>query len=150
MLRLTRLADYGVVILAHLARLGGVRASASEIAQATQLPAATVSKLVQALQQHGFLESARGAHGGYRLARAADEIRLGEVIAALDGGVALTDCNIEAARCAQAERCLTRRNWQRVNQALADALRELTIADMLDPDFVPQMRLERRAEVADG
>ncbi len=150
MLRLTRLADYGVVILAHLAQRGEARASASEIAQATHIPAATVSKLVQALQQHGFLESARGARGGYRLARGAHEIRLGEVIAALDGGVALTDCNLDDRRCAQAEQCLTRRNWQRVNRALNEALFELTIADMLDPSFEPRMQLKRLSEVADA
>jgi len=141
MLRLSRAADYGVVILAYLASEAS-RArfvNTGEIAQATGVPPAMASKIVQVLQQRGLLESVRGAKGGYRLARPSSAISIGEVIEALDGAIALTACDGASAGCEQIAHCATSRAWRRIGEALRKALGSVSLADMLDPAFAPRI-----------
>ena len=115
---------------------------------ATGVPAPMASKILQALQQHGLVQSVRGARGGYRLARAPEHITIGEVVAALEGGVALTDCLVDASRCEQAPLCATSRAWRRISRAIEEALGGITLADMADPAFAPRLVLARDKEAA--
>ena len=91
MIRLSKLADYGIVIVTHLAREPARFQTAPEIAVATQMPQPIASKVLKMLTRADLL-SHRGAHGGYGLARAPGTITVAEVIEALDGPIAITTC----------------------------------------------------------
>ena len=88
MIRLSRLADYGIVIVTHLARRSDRQQNAAEIAAATRIPQPTVSKILKTLARADMLLSHRGARGGYGLARGAGEITVAEIIEVLDGPIA--------------------------------------------------------------
>ncbi|HYZ31443.1 MAG TPA: SUF system Fe-S cluster assembly regulator [Crenalkalicoccus sp.] len=135
MFRLSRLADYGVVVLTRLAREGagpgaGPR-TAAELALATGLAEPTVAKVLKILAQAGLVEGLRGARGGYRLVRPLEGLPLSEVIVAFDGPIALTACvDGGAGQCETEAVCPVRGRWDPVNRAIRDALSGITIADL--------------------
>lgn len=133
MLRITRQTDYGLVLLARFATLppGTVR-NARDLAAEEGLPAPMASKILKLLGRHGLLLSHRGAAGGYSLARPAHSISVAEIITALEGPIALTECLGGAARsCALSASCPTRPNWARINDAIAGALAHVHLDEML-------------------
>lgn len=99
MLRISRLTDYGTVVLAHLARDDADLVSAAEVANATGIALPTVSKLLKSLAKSGLVNSTRGSHGGYQLARDAQEISAADVIDALEGPVSITECSAIDSHC---------------------------------------------------
>lgn len=129
-IRLSRLADYGIVIVSHLARDPERFQAAPEIALATQIPQPVASKVLKMLARAELLASHRGAHGGYGLARPAQAITVAELIEAVDGPIALTTCLEEGHDCGIEALCPARANWQRVNDAIRDALQRVTVAEM--------------------
>ena len=151
MIRLSRLADYGVVLATHLARQSGRWMTAPELAAATALPVPTVAKILKMLAQDGVLESHRGIKGGYALGRPAGDISVADIVAALDGPIALTECiGAEAGSCEIEALCPTRVNWRTINDAVTDALRRVTVADMAAPVFALPSPAARTAEHARG
>lgn len=130
MLKMSRLTDYGTGVLAYLAGAGARPHSTNEVAEVTGLPAATVSKILKLLTRAGLVTSHRGALGGYALARPAAEITAAEVIDALEGPVALTECSIEDRSCELEASCLVGNAWQRINVAIRRALSEITLAEL--------------------
>jgi FeS assembly SUF system regulator len=134
MIRLGRLTDYGIVLMAHLASAGEGPHTARDLAAETQLPLPAVSKLLKSLTREGLLCSSRGAKGGYQLARPAEQITVPEMIAALEGPIALTDCNLHEGACAQEPSCNVRTPWQRINRAVHDALSRVRLADLAASD----------------
>ncbi|MEM7409874.1 MAG: SUF system Fe-S cluster assembly regulator [Myxococcota bacterium] len=130
MLRLGRLTDYGIVLMAHLASAGEGPRNARELATETQLPLPAVSKLLKTLTREGLLTSSRGVKGGYQLAKRASEIRVTQMIEALEGPIALTDCTLHEGACAQEARCHVRSPWQQINRAIHDALSCISLADL--------------------
>lgn len=153
MIRITRLTDYGIVLLARIARDPEWRVrNVRDLATDTHLPLPTVSKLLKGLAKHGLLVSQRGVKGGYALARRPDEITVAQIIGALDGPIAITDCSADMTGKCELERlCSVRTNWQRINVAIRDALEGLTLADMAraaPPGFVPLQNLSSAANVA--
>ena len=134
MIKLSRVTDYGIVLLAHLARRpGNATRNAREVAQETGLPAPTVSKILKSLAREGLLVSHRGTRGGYSLARGADEITVSEMIAALEGPIGLTECTVHPGACTQESSCHVREPWQHINQAVRDTLAGITLADLATP-----------------
>ncbi|TAN03562.1 MAG: SUF system Fe-S cluster assembly regulator [Rhodanobacteraceae bacterium] len=131
MLRVSRLADYASVVMACLARHPGEVLSAVQIGDDTHLELPTVSKLLKRLAQAGLVESFRGAAGGYRLARSATEISLAEIVEALDGPIGLTECSLGHAGCERQSYCAVSRDWQGIGAAIDNALRGVSLADML-------------------
>lgn len=132
MLRLSKLTDYAVVVLVRLARGEGVQTSTG-IAASTGIPEPTVAKVLKALASSGLVISQRGARGGYRLARPLGGIGVAEVIAAIEGPIALTACVDGAAGGCEAERlCPLRGRWDPVNDAIQQALSYITLADMIE------------------
>lgn len=127
MFRLSRLTDYGIVLMAHLAGLEGERHNAREVAADTQLPPPAVSKLLKQLTREGLLVSHRGAKGGYALARPAREISAAEIIAALEGPIGLTECTVRPGQCVQEASCHVREPWQRINGVVRQALDQVTL-----------------------
>ena len=131
MLRISRLTDYGTVVLAHLARDDAGLVSAAEVATATGIALPTVSKLLKLLAKAGIVNSTRGPHGGYQLARDAHAISAANVIDALDGPVSITECSAADSQCDFEAHCHVGSAWQRINVAIRRALDEISLADLL-------------------
>lgn len=135
MVRLSKLTDYGMVLMSCFARSGprSLR-TARDLAMESRLPLPTVSKLLKQLLQSGLLVSYRGIQGGYRLAREPREISLAEIIAALEGPVALTECSTDISGLCDLEACCAiKQNQQVISQAVRGVLEELTLSDLVQP-----------------
>ena len=153
MFRISRLTDYGIVVMARLAELqleggadGDVRSgdatrNARELADETQLPPPAVSKILKSLARSGLLLSQRGSKGGYSLARPPAEISVVEMITALEGPLGFTECAIHPGSCEQESTCHVRDPWQRINSAVREALERVTLADLARPTAEPFVSL---------
>ncbi|TVQ36788.1 MAG: SUF system Fe-S cluster assembly regulator [Geminicoccaceae bacterium] len=131
-MRLSRIADYGIVLMTELARVGQSTAT-PELAERTRIAQPMAGKILKALAREGLLSSQRGAKGGYQLARPASLITVAEVIEALDGPIALTACiEVGAGECGIEAICPARANWHRINAAMRDALDGISIAEMAE------------------
>lgn len=137
MLRVTKLTDYATVVLTVLAAQSDAVLSASELAERAGLETTTVSKLLKPLAQAGLVEGFRGANGGYRLARPAADIGLIEIVEAMEGPLGMTECSLHAGQCGIEEHCGIRANWRQINDVVVDALRAVTLAQMLAPPVPP-------------
>jgi FeS assembly SUF system regulator len=134
MIRLSRLTDYGIVLMATLAQSDEVTPhNARELAAEVGLPDPVVSKLLKALARGGLLQSHRGAKGGYSLARTPAEISVPEMIEVLEGPIRLTECAQHPGACAQESSCQVREPWQLINAAVYDALARISLADLAAP-----------------
>jgi FeS assembly SUF system regulator len=134
MIRLSRISDYGIVLMAHLAGFeDGQPHNAREIASEAGLPLPVVSKILKGLAREGLLVSHRGAKGGYGLARPPAEITADEMIEALEGPIGLTECAVHPGECAQESSCGVREPWQRINAVVRAALTGVTLADLAQP-----------------
>ena len=134
MIRLSRITDYGIVLMAHLAgREAGTSHNAREVAGETGLPLPVVSKILKSLARQGLLVSHRGAKGGYGLARVPREITVPEMIQALEGPIGLTECTQHPGACPQEASCDVREPWQHINAVVRDALAAVTLEDLVRP-----------------
>ncbi|HKF71924.1 MAG TPA: SUF system Fe-S cluster assembly regulator [Stellaceae bacterium] len=136
MIILSKLADYGVIVAAELAADPGRQVTAGQLAASTRLPQATVAKVLKALAHAGIVTGARGAAGGYRLAKGAEAISVASVVAAIDGAIGITQCTTHPVSgathtCERTHFCPTRPHWQRINLAVSTALSAVTLADMV-------------------
>ena len=141
MLRVTRLTDYATVVLTVLAARPGDVLSAADLAACAGLELPTVAKVLRPLAQAGLVEGFRGASGGYRLARDPADISLVEVVEAMEGPLGMTECSLHDGACGIQDSCGVRANWRQINDVVADALRAVTLAEML----VPPTRRARKA-----
>ncbi len=128
MLRIGKLTDYGTLILTRM--IGGECLSATELAEQTRLGPATASKILKALARTGIVRSVRGARGGYSLARPADEISAAQIIDALEGPVAITECATGAGNCELETLCGVGNAWQHINVAIRRALDDISLAEL--------------------
>ncbi len=135
MLRLSNLADYGVVVMTAAARAGdeGRHVSTAQVASVTNIPAPTVSKLMGHLGRAGLLTSHRGVSGGFALARAAEDISLADIVEAIDGPISLTHCSQPGADCDLSHNCAARPHWAPVNRAVKAALDQVSLAELATP-----------------
>ncbi|MDQ5833094.1 MAG: Rrf2 family transcriptional regulator, partial [Actinomycetota bacterium] len=131
---------YGVRVMAHLAKSDDAGPiSLSTIAESEGLPLAYLEHLVQRLRKAGLVESRRGAHGGYTLARPPADISMAEVVSALEGDIAPIECITADAdgvlTCARegAEPCPTKLLWTRVQGSIVRTLNEMTLDDLVQP-----------------
>ena len=140
MLRVTKLTDYATLVLTVLAARPADVLSAPELAEQAGLEAPTVAKVLKPLAQAGLVEGFRGANGGYRLARAAEAISLVEIVEAMEGPLGMTECSLHDGHCGLETSCGVRANWRRINDVVADALRAITLAEMVAPAPPPTLR----------
>jgi FeS assembly SUF system regulator len=133
MLKLGKLADYGTMIMTILAADPERLYPTQELADRAHVAAPTVAKLLKLLTKAGLVESLRGAHGGYKLARPAAGITVADVIAAIDGPIALTQCSVHKGACAIESFCGVRTNWRLINQTVRHALEAVSLAQMAAP-----------------
>lgn len=137
MLKMSKLADYGTVILTALVGQPEQVQSAAEVAASIRVPVPTVSKILKMLAREGLVISLRGARGGYRLARPPAQISVAQIISAMDGPIGLTECSIASGLCTQESSCAVRANWQRVNRVVLQALEKITLEQMIEPVAEP-------------
>jgi FeS assembly SUF system regulator len=133
MIKLSKMADYGTVVMTAMVHEPERSRSAAEVAAAIHVPVPTVSKILKMLTRGGLLVSVRGVRGGYLLARPSGEITLVDIIHAMDGPIGMTECSVTPGLCTQESGCTVRATWQRVNQAVLGVLREITLDQMVVP-----------------
>ncbi|MEM6456749.1 MAG: SUF system Fe-S cluster assembly regulator [Acidobacteriota bacterium] len=131
---MTKQADYGIVLMTCLADAPDQRVAARALSQRTQIPLPTVSKILKMLVHADLLISHRGVKGGYMLARPPAEITVVDMIEALDGPIAFTECIEDApGTCSQEASCRLRANWQRINSAVRGAMEAISLAELTSP-----------------
>ncbi len=134
MIKLSRMADYGVILMVQLARQPAQVTTAATLAQSTRLPVPTVSKLLKQLSRAGLLESRRGTKGGYAIPRPLTVVSVADIVSAVEGPIALTECmTAEGTVCEIEALCPTRSNWRQINDALVNALNNVSLAEMAQP-----------------
>lgn len=134
MLRISKLTDYGTLVMTHMASFPGRQFSANEIALALNLGVPTVSKVLKSLGRHGLVTSIRGLRGGYALSRPAREITVADIVDALeDKPFGLTECSALSGLCNHEDGCGIRTNWQRINLIVRRALEEVRLDEMVRP-----------------
>jgi FeS assembly SUF system regulator len=133
MLRISKLTDYGIVLLTDFAERPGATRNARELAESTGLPFPVVGKVLKTLAQEGLLVSHRGARGGYSLARPASAISVAEIIEALEGPIALMECSAGPGHCQKEATCRVRDPWQRIHGAIRSTLARVTLGGLVRP-----------------
>jgi FeS assembly SUF system regulator len=133
MLRISKLADYGTVVMAVIARGPTQGFSAKTIANKTHVSLPTVSKLLKHLTHYGLLTSQRGTKGGYRLAKPAQNISLTDILTAIDGDLSLTECSHGSGLCSVEEFCVIRHNWQVISQTIKKSLSNIYLSQIAYP-----------------
>jgi FeS assembly SUF system regulator len=132
MIRITKEADYGIMLLGYMAErpLGEIH-TAREVAQWAGLPLPMVSKILRSLAHQRILTSHRGVSGGYSLDRPARETSVAQVIRAMEGPISIVQCGAEPGACDQEPLCPTRVNWARISRAVEQALEQIPISEMI-------------------
>lgn len=135
MVKLGKLTDYGLVLMTCIARgQSAPLRTARDLARESRLPLSTVSKLLKELLQSGLLTSHRGTKGGYILAKEPHDISVLDVIAAIEGPMALTECSSEIIGLCNLEPCCPiKTNQQVINQAVRGVLQKITLTDLMHP-----------------
>jgi FeS assembly SUF system regulator len=145
MLKLAKLTDYAVVILAEMAGSGDQCLPASALADKTRLPEPTVAKVLKQLGAGGIVVSVRGAAGGYRLDARPEDLSVAYIIQVMEGPIALTACVDHSAEpCQRAGSCAVNGRWNKVNMAVKRALDQVTLADLM-PAKTKKLESERAA-----
>lgn len=138
-IKVSKLADYGVVVMGALADIQAMRGTnapsvtTSELSVATHLPLPTVAKVLKLLAKAKLVKSVRGAQGGYLMARDVGHISLAEIVIAVDGPVMLTECAEGQGGCIISARCALMGRWGAVNRVVAKALAEVSLAELMQP-----------------
>lgn len=141
MIRLGKLTDYGLVLMTCMARADSPSLrTARDLAIESKLPVSTVSKLLKHLLQSGLLTSHRGIKGGYVLARDPRQISVLEVIAAVEGQMALTECSTEASLCQIEPCCPIKSNQRIINEAVRGVLEKVMLSDLANPMQLTSIR----------
>jgi FeS assembly SUF system regulator len=144
MLRIGKLTDYATVILATLAADRARLLNAGTLAERTHLAAPTVSKLLKQLHRAGLVNSVRGTHGGYQLARDPENISAAAILDALEGPIALTVCSAGSGQCGIEHTCSVGPTWQRLSVAIRRSLNEVSLAQLAGlENRAPNMPFER-------
>jgi len=135
MVKLGKLTDYGLVLMTCIARSESSlpQRTARELAVESRLPLSTVSKLLKELLQSGLLISHRGTKGGYMLAKAPNQISVVDIIAAIEGPMALTECSTDLSGCTIESCCPIKNNQRIINQAVRGVLEKITLSDLIHP-----------------
>jgi FeS assembly SUF system regulator len=143
MFRISRLTDYGTMILVYLAGQGDRLCPASDVAQATHIAQPTVRKLLKMLARTGLVNSVRGTDGGYCLAEPPESISAARILNVLEGPVAITECSMEESHCELESLCQVGAAWQKINHAIRGALTDITLADLGHPPRqFPRLQLD--------
>lgn len=137
MLRVSKMADYGTVIMALMAKEESRVFSASDLANVTKISLPTVSNLLKKLTKSDLLHSTRGPSGGYQLKRPAMQISVYEIIAAIEDKLGLTECSEKDSQCSLQAACPTKASWRVINRVVGDALRAVSLRSLANECVAP-------------
>ncbi len=138
MIRMSKETDYGIVVLAYFASAqAGLKHNAREVAMESQLPLPMVRKILKILAREGLLISHRGAKGGYSLVRRGERISIAEIVKAMEGPLAMTECIEAPGECRHEPVCGLRTSWQKINAIVFEALNRTTLSDLTGQLPVP-------------
>ena len=139
-MKISTKGDYGIRALIELTHhYGQARPTQSgEIAARQKIPESYLEQLLTTLRRAGFIRSVRGPQGGHALVRPPAEVKISEVIEALEGSIMPIDCLDEASNCTRAGGCAQREMWQAVRTAILDVLDNTTIADLAERERAAQ------------
>jgi FeS assembly SUF system regulator len=144
MIKLSKMTDYGVVIMSEMARVPGRVMTAPDVSLYTGLTVPTASKILRILAKGKMLVSHRGAHGGYELKARPANVSIADIVRAMEGPLAVTSCVDESGEdCSVEDNCPMRGGWEKINRALNAALEEVTLADMCEDTL--QISLQKRS-----
>ena len=151
MIRISKLADYGVIILCSLAGCRDDVVSASIISERTSLPEPTVAKVLKLLSKGGLINSTRGIRGGYVLAHEPKDITVKDIVHSIDGPIMITSC-VDGAEpdCTLSACCSVRGRWDGVNSAIRGALDSVTLADMIGKSLAANEEISNEKDVCHG
>ena len=133
MLRIGKLTDYAMSILATMAKDPTVVKSAATLAEQLVLPATTVSKILKILSEANLVSSLRGAEGGYKLNQPASSLSVAKIIAVMEGDITMTECCESSALCALQTQCSMKENWLKINKTIAGLLSRISLTEMMAP-----------------
>lgn len=133
MLRISKLADYGTVVMVYLAKHSDMLCNARDIAAQTHLRVPTVSKILKQLTSAGLLISVRGVAGGYRLRLPATDVSVAEIIYALEEHRGFTECSMQPNDCSLQGVCTVQGNWRLISQAIQTALESVSLDALAKP-----------------
>ncbi len=133
MIKIGKLTDYAIVVMGQLAKEGAsAMCSATHLSEMTNIPEPTVAKVLKMLTQGALLESVRGAAGGYRLIKSADQISIAEIVTVLEGPIAIVSC-VDGGdhECRIESTCAVKGRWTPVNDAIKAALANVSLAEIM-------------------
>jgi FeS assembly SUF system regulator len=131
MIKINRLSDYAVVMLAQLASHPEDALTTNKIAESTSLPLAIVRKLMQELRAADLVQATQGHRGGYQLTHPAANISLMQILNAIQGDLALTQCSQQDHKCPVQCQYHFEKHWQHINKSLDAMLSNVSLADMM-------------------
>ena len=135
MIKLNKITDYAVVILGLLSSRNPNKFSTSKISSDTGLSIPTVAKVCKLLNNANLIQAGRGAHGGYFCETSPSNISVAVIVEAIDGPIAITACIEESEDlCDTQSICLLSGNWNKANNAILDALKSVSLNDLLNPE----------------
>lgn len=142
MLRITKEADYGIMLLLNMSgNPDGQIFSAREAAASAGLSLPMAAKILRALAREGLVTSHRGANGGYRLEKRNSQTSVAEVIRAVAGPISLVQCGIEPGACERESCCPTRPHWARISREVERTLENIPISEMRPPQPIDPLHL---------
>jgi FeS assembly SUF system regulator len=147
MLRMSKMADYAALMLATMSEQPEAHHTAAELAATTGISQPTVSKLLKTLVHAELVTSRRGVHGGYSLARAPASISAVDVIEAIEGPLAVTECTVSPGSCELEPTCQLSSQWQLLSVAVRKALAEITLEDLIGDPISPRIAVRRKATI---
>ena len=148
MLRLSKMADYAALMLATMADRPGEQHTSVALAERIGLARPTVSKLLKALAQSGLVVARRGSNGGYSLARAPAAISAVDMIEAIDGPFAVTECTLAPGLCGLESNCRLGAQWRHLSLTVRRALADITLEDLIGEPIVPRFAMAGRAHIS--
>lgn len=132
MFRVSKLTDYGFLILNKLGEAPELAKNSSQIAEELGLKQPTTAKLLKILNAKKIVSSQRGCNGGYTLAKPISEITLYDVITTIEGDIGLTDCTFanKGELCVVNKTCALKHSWVTINDFILGVMKKLTLEDM--------------------
>jgi Rrf2 family protein len=129
---ISKTEEYALRAVVHLARdqTDGPRRT-TEVAEAIDIPANYLSKILHRLGRHGVVASERGRHGGFRLGREASEITLADVVAPFGALEGRQRCLLGLKECSDEHPCGAHERWKIVRRATSEFFAETTVADVI-------------------
>ena len=130
-MKINKLTDYSIVILTNMViKDENAMHTAKELSEFSGIPLPTVTRILKMLSNEGILESQRGAQGGYTLTKSSTDISVAEVIEAMEGPIALTECVSDGCGCAFEPSCAVGKPWQKINKAVNNVLQNINLSEM--------------------